>query len=155
MCHNCDTMCRTKKSYTELQIDGFLRPWVYTKFEVLNLKRCRSGASSTEDIHNDVNHVLHQFYGKMCGGNKISKRISGANYIIYMFGKFEPNPKVSFRETTWVPQWRHNVSDKKSYTEVHIRRLLRGDMQNLGVLISQRCGEKSGENKTKAVYWRK
>ena len=27
-----------------------------------------------------------------------------------------------YRETTYVPQLRHNVSDEKSYTEVHIYR---------------------------------
>ena len=33
--------------------------------------------------------------------------------------KYNQYPNTTFRETTHVPQWRHNVSDKKSYTEVH------------------------------------
>ena len=37
-----------------------------------------------------------------------------------------------YRETTYVPQLRHNGSVKKSYTEVHIRRLVRGYIQNFG-----------------------
>ena len=47
-------------------------------------------------------------------------------------GNLDQIPGLVSEKPPDVPQWRHNVSDKKSYTEVHIKRLLRGYMQNLG-----------------------
>ena len=35
-----------------------------------------------------------------------------------MLGKFGRNAKANFRETTFLTQWRHNVSDQESYTEL-------------------------------------
>ena len=35
---------------------------------------------------------------------KMSKQISGENFLTYIYGKFGSNVKTNFRETTCVPQ---------------------------------------------------
>ena len=68
---------------------------------------------------NDVIATYSVITGKVVKLGNISKSIFVYKVCFLNIWKFGTNPNASFRETTHVPQWRHNVSDKKSYTEVH------------------------------------
>ena len=68
---------------------------------------------------NDVIATYPVITGKVVKLGNIAKCISVNKVVFQISEKLGTNPNASFRETTHVPQWRHNVSDKKSYTEVH------------------------------------
>ena len=80
-----------------------LRTYVHAKSDFLNSYGLVRRVITSMYISMTI-ITKHNLTGKFEMLGKMSKRISGEDFMTYMYGKFGSNAKDIFRETTCVPQ---------------------------------------------------